>query len=50
MDKKEGRDGFVEWLKSVDSLQLEVWLDERKTFKARAKQEMESGGLRSAAI
>ncbi|CAM9221038.1 unnamed protein product [Ascophyllum nodosum] len=49
-DKKEGRDSFVEWLRAVDPLQLEVWLDERKTFKARAKDEMERGGLRSASI
>lgn len=49
-DTKKGRDGFMEWLGSIDPLQLEVWLDERKTFKARAKEEMEKGGLRSASI
>lgn len=49
-DTKEGRAGFVEWLKGVDKLQLTVWLEERKNFKARAKEEMESGGLRSAEI
>lgn len=50
MDKKEGRDGFLDWLKDVEKVQLEMWLDERKTFKKRAKDELESGGLRSAAI
>lgn len=49
-DSKEGRDGFVEWLESVDKLQLELWLDERKTFKTRAQEESEGGALRSAAI
>lgn len=49
-DKKEGRDGFVEWLQGVEKVQLELWLDQRKSFKARAKEELESGGLRYAAI
>ncbi|CAM9495618.1 unnamed protein product [Scytosiphon promiscuus] len=49
-DTKEGRAGFLDWLRGVDSLQLEVWAEERKTFKARAKAELESGGLRTASI
>ncbi|CBJ28685.1 conserved unknown protein [Ectocarpus siliculosus] len=49
-DTKEGREGFLEWLRGVDSLQLEVWADERKNFKVKAKEEMESGGRRTAAI
>eukprot|EP00904_Undaria_pinnatifida_P011352 jgi/Undpi1/7347/HiC_scaffold_22.g09820.m1 len=49
-DSKEGRDSFMEWLESIDALQLEVWLEDRKSFKTRGKQEQESGGLRTAAI
>lgn len=49
-DSKEGRAGFLEWLGGVDALQLEVWAEERKNFKAKAKEDMESGGLRTAAI
>eukprot|EP00752_Nemacystus_decipiens_P010886 g9679.t1 len=49
-DTKEGRAGFVEWLREVDALQLEVWAEDRKNFKIKAKEDMESGGLRSAAI
>ena len=49
-DSKEGRDSFVDWLGTVDALQLEVWLEDRKSFKTRGKQELESGGLRTAAI
>lgn len=49
-DTKEGRDGFLEWLGGVDALQLEVWAEERKNFKVKAKEDMESGGLRTAAI
>lgn len=49
-DTKEGREGFLEWLRGVDALQLEVWAEERKNFKVKAKEEMESGGLRTAAI
>lgn len=40
----------MEWLGGVDALQLEVWAEERKNFKAKAKEDMESGGLRTAAI
>ncbi|CAM9425922.1 unnamed protein product [Pylaiella littoralis] len=49
-DTKEGREGFLDWLRGVDALQLEVWAEDRKNFKAKAKEEMESGGLRTAAI
>lgn len=40
----------MEWLGGVDALQLEVWAEERKNFKVKAKEDMESGGLRTASI
>ncbi|CAM9394518.1 unnamed protein product, partial [Discosporangium mesarthrocarpum] len=47
---RESRAGFMEWFEGVDKLELEMWLDQRKNFKLRAKEDLQMGGRRFASI